>query len=54
MSAFDVDPMDAQKPWQVSLGPLLRLLALGQLICASDVAKLAKSLTNANRRKWAA
>ena len=55
MSAFVVDPMDAQKPWQVSLGPLLCLWALGQQIRASDVAKLAKSLTKApNRTKWVA
>ena len=54
MSAFVVDPMDAQKPWQMSLGPLLCLWALGQQIRASDVAKLAKSLlTKPNRRKWA-
>ena len=58
MSAFVVDPMDAQKPWQVSLGLLVCLWALGQRIRASEVAKLAKSLTKAkskemgNQMRW--
>ena len=51
MSAFVVDPMDAQKPWQVSLGLLLCLWALGQRIRASDAAKLAKSLTKAKSKE---
>ena len=54
MSAFVVDPMDAQKPWQVSLGLLLCLWALGQRIRASDAAKLAKSLTKAKSKEMGA
>ena len=51
MSAFVVDPMDAQKPWQMSLGPLLHLWALGQGIHISAAPKLAKSLTKAKSNK---
>ena len=51
MSAFAVDPMDAQKPWQVSLGPLLRLGALEKYIHISAAPKLAKSLTKAKLNK---
>ena len=51
MSAFVVDPMDAQKPWQMSLGPLLRLGALEKYICLSAAPKLAKSLTKAKLNK---
>ena len=47
MSAFLVDPMDAQKPWQRSLGPLLRLWTLGQRIHFL-APKLAKSPTKPN------
>ena len=46
MSAFVVDPVDAQKPWQMSLGPLLRIWALGQGILISAAPKLVKSLAS--------
>ena len=51
MSAFVVDPMDDQKPWQMSLAPLLHLWTLGQVIHISAAPKLAKSLTKAKSNK---
>ena len=46
-----MDPIDAQKLWQVTLGLLRCLWALGQRICGSEAAKLAKSLTKAKSNK---
>ena len=51
MSAFVVDPMDAQKPWQMSLGPLLCLWALEKYVHISAAPKLAKLLTKAKSHK---
>ena len=51
MSAFVVDPIDAQKPWQMSLVPLLRLWALEKYVRPSAAPKLAKSLTKAKSNK---
>ena len=51
LSAFVVDPMDAQKPWQMSLGPLLHLWALEKYIRSSEAPKLAKSPTKAKLNK---
>ena len=51
MTAFVVDPMDAQKPWQMSLGPLLRIWALGKYIRPSAAPNLAKSLTKTKSNK---
>ena len=51
MSAFVVDPMDAQRPRKMFVGPLLCLWALVQRIRASQGKKLEKSLTKARTKE---
>ena len=51
MSAFVVDPMDAQRPRQMFVGPLLGLWALAQRIGASQGKKLEKALTKARTKE---
>ena len=51
MSAFVVDPMDAQRPRQMFDRPLLCLWALAQRIRASQGQKLEKALTKARTKE---
>ena len=51
MFAFDVDPMDAQGPRQMSVGPLPRVRAPAECIRLPDEAKLGRPLSEAKKQK---